>query len=78
MGTKRNQWIQGAVGVAALLSAIQLFSLADVSISRSVATVLMFATSYFGIQRLYSALLDVALIISSHPRRQLNDTTAPP
>jgi hypothetical protein len=63
MDIPRNRWIAFAVTVAAVLSAIQLCSAVSMSPSRSIASFILFATSYFGIERLLSALLDILIIV---------------
>jgi hypothetical protein len=57
--TLRNRWTAFAVTVAALFSAIQLCFAVSMPPSRSIASFILFATSYFGIERLYSAVLDI-------------------
>jgi hypothetical protein len=63
MHKPRNRWIDGAIGAAALLSAIELCSAVSMPLSRSPASALLFASSFFGIQRLYAAVVDVLIII---------------
>lgn len=62
MRATRNQWMEVTVAVVPLFTSIELFSLADVAISRSVATLLIFAMTYFALQRVCKALVDIAII----------------
>ena len=63
MDIPRNHWIAFAVTAAALFSAIQLCFSVSMPPNRSVASFILFATSYFGIERLYSAVLDILIIL---------------
>jgi len=62
MDYQRHRWIDSAVSAAALLSAIQLCNMVSMPLSRSLASGLLFASSVFGIQRLYSAVVDILII----------------
>ncbi len=62
MRTPRNRWMEVALAAVPLLTTIELFSVADVAISRSVTTFLIFAMTYLGLQRVCSALVDIAVI----------------
>jgi hypothetical protein len=63
MDIPRNRWIEGAVTAAALFSAIQLCSAVSMPLSRSLSSLLLFASSFFGIQRIYSAVIDILIIV---------------
>lgn len=67
MDFRRTRWVDGAVTAAAVLTAIQLCDAASMPVSRSIVAGLLFASSFFGIQRIYSAIVDI-LIIVSKPR----------
>ncbi len=62
MNFRRTRWVDGAVSVAAVLSAVQLFDAVPMSLPRSIAAGLLFASSVFGIDRLYSAMLDLFIL----------------
>jgi hypothetical protein len=62
MDIPRNRWIDSAVTAAALVSALLLCSAVSMPLSRSLASGLLFASSVFGIQRVYSAIVDIMII----------------
>jgi hypothetical protein len=67
MDFRRSRWIDHAVTAAALLGAIQLCDAASMPLSRSIGTVLLFASSVFGIQHIYSAAVDGLIILFKRP-----------
>jgi uncharacterized membrane protein len=60
---KNNQWIGLTVAAASSLSAVGLMNVAGVSPFHSLATVTLYGVSMFGIERIYSALWDIAVIL---------------
>jgi len=62
MNIPRNRWIESAVTLAALCTSLGLCSAASIPLSRSIASALLFASSFFGIQRIYAALVDVLVM----------------
>jgi hypothetical protein len=68
MKAKKNPWIIGAEAGLATLSASALFDMAGYSfagaISGSAARMLIFGLCVIAFQRLYSGLVDVAVIMS--------------
>jgi hypothetical protein len=63
MDIPRNRWIAFAVTVGALFSALQLCFSVSMPPFRSITSFFLFATSYFGIERFYSAVLDILIIV---------------
>jgi hypothetical protein len=63
MDIPRNRWIESVVTVAAGFSAIQLCSAVSMPLSRSLASALLFGSSFFGIQRIYAAVVDIVIIV---------------
>ena len=63
MAISRNRWIEFAVTVAAFCSALQLCMTVSMPLHRSLASFFLFATSYFGIERFYLAVLDILIIV---------------
>ncbi len=68
LNSHRNRWIESAITAAALLSAIQLCNAVSMPLSRSLASALLFGSSFFGIQRLYAAVVDLLIIIFKRRR----------
>lgn len=67
MDAKSGRWVGGAATVAAFLSVFQLFSFMSLSISHSAASTILFASSFFGFQRLYAFLADILVIVIKRP-----------
>jgi hypothetical protein len=63
MDIRRIRWIDVAVSAAAVLSALELCNAVSMPVSRSIASALLFASSFIGIQRIYSAVIDVLIIL---------------
>ena len=63
MEFRRTRWVDVVVTTAALLSAIQLCNAVSMPPFRSIAAGLLFVTSFFGIQRIYSTLADILFIL---------------
>lgn len=72
MDFRRTRLVDLAVTVVAVLSAVQLCNVVSMPPSRSIATVLLFATSFFGIQRIYSAVMDILIILFKPASRSDN------
>jgi len=62
MDFRRTRLVGVAVTVAAVLSAVQLCNVVSMPQSPSIAGWLLFASSVFGIQRIYSAAVDIFVI----------------
>ncbi len=62
MAIRRNRFISCAVTAAALFSAIGLCISVSMPLSRSLASFILFAASYFGLERFYSAVVDMLII----------------
>ena len=67
MDAKSSRWISGAVTVAALITVNQIFSIMSLSISHPAASTILFASSFFGFQRLYAFLADILVIVIKRP-----------
>lgn len=67
MDSQSGRWISGAVTVAALLSVSQIFSFMSLSISHSASSTGLFASSFFGFQRLYALIADMLVIAIKRP-----------
>jgi hypothetical protein len=75
MPSKRTRLIDLGVSIAAALSAVELCNLVSLPVSRSMATGLLFASSVFGIQRIYSAVVDLLVILFKPASPQSNRVT---
>jgi len=63
MDFRRTRFVDVAVSAAAVFSAVQLCNVAGMPPPRSFATGLLFASSVFGIHRIYSAVVDILVIL---------------
>jgi len=63
MNFRRSRGLDGIVTAAATLSAVLLCDAASMPVSRSIASGLLFVSSVFGLQRIYSAVVDILTIL---------------